>query len=475
MLDPEKNIVPENAKHIHFTAVCGTAMGALAGMLKDLGYTVTGSDQDVYPPMSVFLEKKGIKVSSPFSGKNLSGNPDLVVIGNAISRTNPESVAVMEKGLSYCSMPQAINVLASKGKKQLVITGTHGKTTTSSLLAWMLISAGLDPSFIIGGIMKGIESNYRIGNGEYIVIEGDEYDTAFFDKGPKFLHYIPHRAILTGVEFDHADIYRDLDHVKSSFIKFADIIPEKSVLFHGDMFPETPTVLADAECIMKSYGFSDGSDWRAYDIEITPPFIEFSVSVSGKPYHIFRTSLMGHHNIYNALSVIAVMDSLGISPEISAKGLETFPGVKRRQEIRGIKNGITVMDDFAHHPSAVRETLKAVRPFYSATGRIIAVFEPRTNTSMRKIFQDTYPEVFVDADAVLVRKPSKLEKVPETERFSSERLVDDIKAKGKEAYHFEDTDRILDFLKKYAEKGDLVIVMSNGGFDNIHERLLEYL
>lgn len=231
MLNTDKNFIPENTKHVHFTAVCGTAMGALAGMLKDLGYTVTGSDQDVYPPMSVFLEKKGIRVSSPFSGQNLSESPDLVVIGNAVSRTNPESVAVMEKGLNYCSMPQAINALASKGRKQLVITGTHGKTTTSSLLAWMLISAGLDPSFIIGGIMKGIESNYRIGQGDYIVIEGDEYDTAFFDKGPKFLHYIPHRAVLTGVEFDHADIYRDLDHVKSSFRKFADIIPEKSFLF----------------------------------------------------------------------------------------------------------------------------------------------------------------------------------------------------------------------------------------------------
>jgi UDP-N-acetylmuramate: L-alanyl-gamma-D-glutamyl-meso-diaminopimelate ligase len=475
MLNTDKNFIPENTKHVHFTAVCGTAMGALAGMLKDLGYTVTGSDQDVYPPMSVFLEKKGIKVSSPFSGQNLSESPDLVVIGNAVSRTNPESVAVMENGLNYCSMPQAINALASKGKKQLVITGTHGKTTTSSLLAWMLISAGLDPSFIIGGIMKGIESNYRIGKGDYIVIEGDEYDTAFFDKGPKFLHYIPHRAVLTGVEFDHADIYRDLDHVKSSFRKFADIIPEKSFLFHGDMFPETQSVLDDAGCILKRYGFSDGSDCTAHDVRINHPFTEFSVSVSGRHYHTFRTGLMGNHNIYNALSVIAVMDSLGIPSEISAKGLETFPGVKRRQEIRGVKNGITVMDDFAHHPSAVRETLKAVRPFYSHTGRIIAVFEPRTNTSMRNIFQDVYPEVFGDADTVLVRKPSKLEKVPEAERFSSEKLVDDIRQHGKDAHHFDDTDSIIAFVKKYSKKGDLVIVMSNGGFDNIHERLLEIL
>lgn len=474
MLDPVKNQIPSDSRKIHFTAVCGTAMGALAGMLKDMGYSITGSDQDVYPPMSIFLEQKGISVSSPFNGKNLDHNPDLVVIGNAISKTNPEANAVLEKNLNYCSMPQAVNALASKNKKQLVIAGTHGKTTTSSLLAWVLMKAGLDPSYIIGGIMKGIESNYRIGNGDFIVIEGDEYDTAFFDKGPKFLHYRPHRAILTGVEFDHADIYRDLDHVKSSFRAFADIMPDNSILYSGDMYPETADVLGSVACNLSNYGFSDDSSWQARDIRIAPPFTDFSVFRDGRPYSKFSLNMMGHHNVYNALSVIAVAESLGLEADSISEGLKTFPGVKRRQEIRGVKNGITVMDDFAHHPSAVKETLKAVKPFF-ASGRVIAVFEPRTNTSMRKVFQNVYPEVFGDADIVLIRKPSKLEKVPEPERFSSEIMVSDLIARGKDAHHFEDTDSILSFLKDFAKPGDLIIVMSNGGFDNIHERLLELL
>lgn len=474
MLDPSKNRIPVDVKTVHFTAVCGTAMGALAGMLKDLGYSVTGSDQDVYPPMSVFLEQKGINVTSPFSVNNLDHCPDLVVIGNAISKTNPEVKAVFEENLFYCSMPQAINALASKSRKQLVITGTHGKTTTSSLLAWVLMQAGLDPSYIIGGIMKGVESNYRIGSGDYIVIEGDEYDTAFFDKGPKFLHYKPYRAILTGVEFDHADIYRDLDHVKSSFKAFCDKIPDDSILYSGDMYPETTDVLGSLACRLDYYGLQETSEWQAKDIRIIPPFTCFSVFRAGKFYSEFSLNMMGHHNVYNALSVIAVADSLGIDAKSISKGLESFPGVKRRQEIRGVKRCITVMDDFAHHPSAVKETLKAVRPFFR-DGRVIAVFEPRTNSSMRKVFQDVYPGVFEDADAVIIRKPSKLDKVPESERFSSEILVSDLKAKGKDTYHFENTDMIIDFLTEFVKSGDLVIVMSNGGFDNIHERLLAVL
>lgn len=471
MLDPLKNIIPESARTVHFTAVCGTAMGALAAMLNDLGYKVSGSDQDVYPPMSTFLKQKGINLASPFSEKNLEHGPDLVVIGNAISKTNPEVKAVLDNNLNYCSMPQAINAIASKNMKQLVVSGTHGKTTTSSLLAWVLIESGLDPSYIIGGIMKGVESNYRIGKGDYIVIEGDEYDTAFFDKGPKFLHYRPHRAILTGVEFDHADIYRDLDHVKSSFKAFSGIMPDDSFLFHGDMYPETCDVLSSARCRLSGYGTSSDSEWLISDIRISPPFTDFTVMRRGLFYGNFSLNMMGYHNAYNALSVIALSESIGIDISSVSNALKSFPGVKRRQEVRGIKNGITVMDDFAHHPSAVRETLKSVRPFYN-NGRIIAVFEPRTNTSMRKVFQNVYPDAFVNSDIVLVRKPSKLDKVPEHERFSSEKMVSDMLEKSIDARHFEDTDGIIGFLKDFAKSGDLIIIMSNGGFDNIHERLL---
>ncbi|GBC62036.1 UDP-N-acetylmuramate:L-alanyl-gamma-D-glutamyl-m eso-diaminopimelate ligase [Desulfonema ishimotonii] len=473
-MDLSKNRIPGTVEKIHLIAVCGTGMGALAGMLRDLGYQVTGSDQGIYPPMSEFLDRKGIPVTEGFDAGSLAYRPDLVIVGNAVTRLNPEAQAMSDMGLNFCSMPQAINHFIAGDKKVLMVTGTHGKTTTCSILAWMLYEAGLDPAFFIGGILRDFNSNYRMGKGEYIVIEGDEYDTAFFDKGPKFVHYDPLMAVLTGVEFDHADIFRDLEHVKSFFDRLLSKMTPESTLMAFDANENVADLVRDRACRVLKYGGREDSPWRLGAVRAAPPWTVFEVLKYREPFGRFRTKLVGRHNLLNALSAIAVADRLGISADAIGRALETFQGPKRRQEVRGVKNGVTVMDDFAHHPTAVRETIRAVRPFYP-DGRLIAVFEPRTNTSMRDVFQDVYATVFDDADMICIRKPSRLDKVPENERFSSEKLVNDLNARGESAYHSDDTDGIIAFLTGEARPGDVVLVMSNGGFDNIHERLLDAL
>ncbi len=470
----KQNLIPESVKTIHFIAICGTAMGALAAALTEMGFSITGSDANVYPPMSTFLEKRGILVSKGFDGGHLAYRPDLVIVGNAVRRENPEVQRMYEMGLPYCSMPQAINRFLASGKNPLVITGTHGKTTTSAIVAWLLESDGRDPSFMIGGILNNFNANYRVGRGREVVLEGDEYDTAFFDKGAKFFHYAPHIAVLTSVEFDHADIFRDLTHVMDTFDRFISGISPDGTLIAYDRDANIDRLVAGKKCIVQRYGHADGSFWRLGDTAVAPPWNEFDVIRDGRFFGRFRTQLVGGHNRLNALAAVAVADQLGISAPAIAKGLETFAGVKRRQEIRGVKNGITVIDDFAHHPTAVRETTAAVRSFYP-DHRLIAVFEPRTNTSMRSVFQRVYPDAFDGADFVCIRKPPLLEKVPENERFSSEQLVADLSQKGQDARFFEDTDAILSFLRSEARSGDIVLIMSNGGFDNIHERLLAVL
>ena len=468
------NPIPENVRRIYLIAVCGTGMGALACLLKDLGYQVTGSDQHVYPPISLLLEDKDIPVLEGFDPDNITTDIDLVVVGNAVRKENPEAVRMRELNLPFCSMPQAINHFAGSGKKSLVVTGTHGKTTTSALLAWILFSAGLDPTYIIGGILKNFGTNYRVGHGSYMVLEGDEYDTAYFDKGPKFLHYDPIAAILTSVEFDHADIFHDQAAVENAFDSFISRMSTQSTLVAFDQDPVIREIIQNRPCRILTYGMDPGSDWKLGKHSATPPWIYFDVVKNGKFWGRFQTRMIGEHNLWNALSTIAVADTLGISlPEI-ATAVKTFEGVKRRQEIRGCKNGITVMDDFAHHPTAVRETLRAVKSFYTA-GRIIAVFEPRTNSSMRKVFQNDYPLSFDGADIVCIRNPPLLDKIPVHERFSAELLVSDLKSRGIDAHFFPDTEAIIDFLVTAARTEDIILVMSNGGFDRIHERLLAVL
>ena len=469
----ERNRIPEVVFRIHLIAVCGTAMGALAAMLQELGYQVTGSDENVYPPMSTFLAKRQIPVRAGFSEENLSDPPDLVVVGNTVSKGNPEVEAVHRRKLPFCSMPQAINHFVAAGKQRIVVTGTHGKTTTSALIAWILEAAGQAPSFVIGGILENFAGNYQLGKGPHIVLEGDEYDTAYFDKGPKFLHYSPRAAVLTGVEFDHADIYRDLSHVKAAFARFVSDIPADARLLAAADSDTVSAVLAGARCRIHRYGIGAG-DWAIGKVTVAPPWTEFEIRQNGKHHGMFKTKLMGEHNLANILAAVGVAEGLGIPVGQVAPALETFAGIRRRQQIRGVASGVTVMDDFAHHPTAVRETIRAVRPFFPA-GRLIAVFEPRTNSSMRRIFQAVYPAAFDGADLICIRKPPLLSKIPEGERFSSEQLVADLERRGKNARFFAETGPIVDFVAAEARKGDLVLVMSNGGFDNIHHRLLEAL
>ena len=469
-----KNKIPDTVRTIHLIAVCGTGMGALACMLGDLGYAVTGSDQKIYPPMSHFLDQKGIKMNDGFREENVSYGPDLVIVGNAVSKDNPEVQAMHSRGLYFCSMPQALNRFAADGKKTLLVSGTHGKTTTASILAWLLYEAGYDPSFMIGGILKNFDSNYRLGNGPYFVVEGDEYDTAFFDKGPKFLHFQPQMAVLTSVEFDHADIFHDLKHVKEIFSGFVSALPGSSLLLAFDGEQNVTEVIGRHHCRIERYGKKATSPWRLGFVSAEPPWTVFEVFKNNERFGRFKTKLFGEHNLLNALAVIAIADGLNIAVDAIAKALQTFEGIKRRQEIRGQKRQITVMDDFAHHPTAVRETVRAVKLVVS-TGRLIAVFEPRTNTSMRSVFQKEYAGVFDPADIICIRKPPLLNKIPSGQQFSSEQLVADLKIRGKDAHYFPDTDAILDFLLITAKPGDLVLIMSNGGFDNIHQRLLENL
>jgi len=470
----DNNRIPETVKTIHLIAACGTAMGALACILKEQGYQVTGSDQNVYPPMSTFLEDKGVFLADGFDPAHLDYRPDLVVVGNTVSRSNVEVEKMLALGLNYCSMPQALNRFLVGTGKSLLVTGTHGKTTTSSLLAWVLHRAGLDPSFMIGGILKNFASNYRIGQGNYVVIEGDEYDTAYFDKGPKFLHYNPAAAVLTSVEFDHADIFRDLVHVKETFRKFSLGLDEDSLLAVYDADENIPTVIEGSPGQIQGYGRHPESAWQLADIDIRPPFTKFSVIYNDRLFGRFEIRLAGHHNLLNALAVIAVANHIEVSADEIGRALASFKGIKRRQEVRGEVDGVTVMDDFAHHPNAVRETIQAVKPFYPE-GRLIAVFEPRTNSSMRSVFQDVYPTVFDAADLVCIREPSLLHKVPEGERLSAARLVADINKRRITANYYADTESIIEYVAREARSGDLVLIMSNGGFDNIHERLLSRL
>jgi len=469
-----QNRIPKQVHKIHLIAICGTGMGALACMLKEQGFEISGSDQKIYPPMSHFLTDRGIPIMDGFKPEHISHELDLVIVGNAVTRENPEIKKMSQMGVPFCSMPQALNRFVVADKKTLLIAGTHGKTTTSSILAWMLYKAGLDPSFMIGGILQNFNSNYRRGAGEYIVIEGDEYDTAFFDKGPKFMHYQPAMSVLTSVEFDHADIFRDLNHVQQAFGGFISQLDRSSLLFAFDNDKNLQNLISKTGCRIELYGENHSSDWCLGDVFIDSPWTIFEVLKSGTRFGQFKTRLIGKHNLFNALPVIAIAHHLGVSAEVISGALETFEGIKRRQQIRGQKNQIIVMDDFAHHPTAVRETLEAVKSFYSQN-RLIAVFEPRTNSSMRKVFQNVYPASFDFADLICIRQPPLLEKIPFKERFSSEQLVVDLKKRGKEAHFYADTESIIEFLAREAKSGDLILVMSNGGFDNIHERLLDRL
>lgn len=454
--------------------ICGTGMASLAGMLKERGCTVTGSDQNTYPPMSDFLEGLGIAVRQGYAAANLTPRPDLVIVGNVITRENSEAVALASAGIPYLSFPQALQAFAFKDKRCIVVAGTHGKTTTASLAAWVLTCAGLQPGFMIGGIPGNFERNFNAAAGPYFVIEGDEYDTAFFDKGPKFLHYRPWVTLLTSIEFDHADIYRDLGHVRESFARLIRLIPPDGRLIVNG---EDPVVMEEARgstAPILRYGFSAGMDWRAEGIRTIGAATHFDVFKGGERVMRCETPLYGRHNIANALSVIALADALGIDGFETARALKTFKGVKRRQEVVGEAAGALLIDDFAHHPTAVRETIAAVKSRYPER-RLLAVFEPRSNSSRRSVFQDRYALAFDGADGVFIPDPVLMEKIRPEERFSSARLVADLRARGANAFHAPLSEGLLEILLAEVRKGDVLLFMSNGGFDNLPRRVLERL
>ncbi len=472
-LSPSLNRLPDTLRHIHLIGICGTGMASLAGMLKSQGHLITGSDQNIYPPMSLFLESLSIPVFDGYRSEHLHPEPDLVIVGNVVTKENPEAVELSSLRLPYLSFPQAIGHFALKDKRSIVISGTHGKTTTSALIAWILEKAGMDPGFMIGGIPRNFEKNFKSGKGPYFVIEGDEYDTAFFDKGPKFLHYNPWITILTSIEFDHADIYRDLDHVIGSFRKLINLIPANGLLIANGDDKIVRRESKEAGCRTETYGFSENNRWRAADLTFEAAFTQLTILKKGEEIP-FSTSLYGRHNISNLLAAVVLGRFLEIPWTIIEEAARTFSGVKRRQEIIGERNGILVLDDFAHHPTAVRETIAAVRDKYRGR-RVIAVFEPRSNSSRRKIFQDRYSLSFDAADLILIPEPPLMGSIPVDERFSSRQLVSDLNERGLKAGYFETTDKLLEALVRAARSQDVVLIMSNGGFDYLHQRLLDAL
>jgi UDP-N-acetylmuramate: L-alanyl-gamma-D-glutamyl-meso-diaminopimelate ligase len=472
----------ETPRRVHFIAIAGTGMGSLACLLHARGLTVTGSDDMLYPPMSTLLAREGIPVHDSFRAEHvLEAEPDLVVIGNAVREGNPEARAAIDEGLPYRSFPDALYELAIAGRHPVVVSGTHGKTTTTSLVAFLLREAGRDPSLLVGGNAVDFDGGFREGSGPHFVVEGDEYDTAFFDKTPKFLHYHPRTLIVTSVEFDHADIYRDLDHVKQAFRTLVAQMPADGAIVAAADHEGVRDVVRGAPCRVVGYGLSGAAaplDWRATAIAATPAGTRFLALRPGRAAVEVDSSLSGDFNVENALAALAAVDLLGVPPETSAPALARFRGVKRRLEVRGEARGVLVIDDFAHHPTAVAASIGAARARYPGR-RIVAIFEPRTNTSRRAVFQQLYAESFAGAASVLIRSvpdsPIYSATGPVTERFSAARLASDLGARGIPAAAFDGVDAIVAHVAGSARPGDVLLVMSNGDFGGIWQKLLSAL
>jgi UDP-N-acetylmuramate: L-alanyl-gamma-D-glutamyl-meso-diaminopimelate ligase len=471
------DIAPDSIRRVHLLGVAGTGMGSFAGLLKTKGYVVSGSDNDVYPPMSEMLRAWGIEVLTPYRPENLDvTRPDLVVVGNVIRRINPEATAARERGLRQMSFPAAFGSLFLAGRHPVVVTGTHGKTTTSALLSHLLVSAGRDPSFLVGGVAQNGGVSFRLGNGPHVVVEGDEYDTAYFDKGPKFLHYRARTAMLTSLELDHADIYRDEAHYQSAFEGFVKLLPEDGFLAVSAHWPRAVEVSRHARCRCVLYGRApgDGADTWADDVQQGPLGSRFTLMEHGKPLGHVDLLLSGLHNVENAVGAWAVVQELGISfPEAKA-GFATFAGVRRRQELRAEVDGVAVIDDFAHHPTAVRETVQALLGRYPGR-RLWAVFEPRSNTSRRRLHQDAYASAFDGAGRVSLRIPERHDRVPEDEALDVPRLVSELRARGLDAEAEREVPALVETVGNGARPGDVILVMSNGSFGGFHDALIARL
>ncbi|MBI4503219.1 MAG: UDP-N-acetylmuramate dehydrogenase [Gemmatimonadetes bacterium] len=470
------SIAPGAVRQIHLVGVAGTGMGAFAGMLKAAGYQVTGSDENVYPPMSDMLREWGIEVFTPYAAANLDrARPELAIIGNVIRRANPEAAAARERGIPQMSFPAAFGSLIAAGKHCVVIVGTHGKTTTGALMAHVLVHAGLDPTFLVGGVTANYGGNFRLGRGEYVVLEGDEYDTAYFDKGPKFLHYRARTALLTSIEFDHADIYRDLPHYESSFEKFCATLPRDGWLGVSASYPRAVEIArAHSRAPVDTYGVGPGAEYHAEDARFGPDGARFAVRGAREERVELLLPMSGNHNVENATGVYAAARRLGLSPATIADGLAGFQGVKRRQEPRGEIGGVLVIDDFAHHPTAVRETILGLRQRYPDR-RLWAVFEPRSNTSRRNIHQAEYAGAFDRANAVTIRLPEPHDKVPADQQLDVPAIVGALRGRGIQAATSGEVAELVRLVSSGARRGDVILVMSNGSFGGFIPSLLAAL
>jgi len=454
--------------------IAGTAMAALAGMLKDDGYTVTGSDKAVYPPMSDYLASLQIEVMEGFKASNLATKPDLVVVGNVIRAVYEEAEALVGSEIPYCSFPQLLGLRYLENLHSVVVAGTHGKTTTTSIAAWLLEAGGLQPGFLIGGVAKNFDRTAHAGAGTHFVIEGDEYDTSFFDKGPKFLHYKPNTCILTSVEFDHADIYRDLDHVKENFQQLMKILPaDGCVIVRGDD-RGARDVASLAKCEVWTYAPGQERDGRIESVDTSRGVMQFSITRQGEQIGVFESSLVGEHNLYNQVAAAAAACRAGLAPEKLAGGFATFNGIRRRQEVIGEPGDVTVIDDFAHHPTAVKSTIQALRQRFGQR-RLWVIWEPRSATSRRNVFQDAYAQSFHGADQVIVAEPYDTSRIPENERFSSTKLVQDLTDAGIDALSLPTAEQIAHTAALRAHPHDVIAIFSNGGFDGLHGNLLSLL
>ena len=459
---------------VHLSGICGTAMASLAGLLHERGHDVSGSDQDVYPPMSTQLAELGIPVLTPYAEANVPADAELVVIGNALSRGNPEVEIVLDRKQRFTSLPALLAEEFIRGNTSLVVAGTHGKTTTSSLLAHVLHATGRDPGFLIGGVPIDFGRSYRLGHSGLFVVEGDEYDCAFFDKRPKFVHYAPDVAVIGNVEFDHADIYSDLAAVQTAFVRLLNVVPRRGTVIAGIDSPALRALLPRAHSRVETFGLAAEAHWRAVELKVEGQGSRFRLLREGRDEGEFVLSLPGEHNVHNALAALAAASAVDVTPTAARAALQTFRGVKRRLELRGRVRGVAVYDDFAHHPTAVRETLRALRSL-AGGGRLVAVFEPRSYTSRTRVFQDAFAEAFSGADLVVVAAAHLPGKVPEAERLSERDLASGIVRAGVEAVFIPGVPEIVRHLAASLVEGDCVAILSNGGFDAVHERLLAAL
>src|SRR3954467_12402082 len=457
-------------KHIHLIGICGTAMASLAGMLRQIGYDVTGSDTAAYPPMSDFLAKLGIKVMQPYSEANLKPRPDIVVVGNAISRGNVELEYLLDERIPFRSLAQVLQENFLRTRESLVVAGTHGKTTTTSMLAWIFESAGLNPSFLIGGIAENFGSSFAVTEGKHFIIEGDEYDTAFFDKGPKFLHYLPASVILTHVEFDHADIYKDIEAVKTAFKRLVNLVPRRGHIIAYDASANVTECVSKAFSPVERYGFSEQATWRVVDMKFESDRTTWTVLQNGKRWADVEFPMAGSYNVLNATGAAALASKYGVDPKAIAEALKKFKSVKRRLEVKAEIGGITIIDDFAHHPTAIRETLQALRSVYPQS-RLWAVLEPRSNTLRRKVLEREIVDSLRLADRVIMAGVYQQERIAEDERLHPEDVVRRLNNTGTPAELHENANAIVDSIVPHLQPGDVVAILSNGGFDGIYEKL----